>query len=654
MNYPQGPGSPARNTFLLLILVGLIVSALVTGTALLLIQAVRQAVPAATAPPSTPAVGLNTSETLQSLQQAAVPIALPGDIAGRLQGKPNIPNSISESPPHYEIGARQEFWLLNDSTSEHFKVQTQLVYITDHLYFWVDDGQNVTPAAAKALGDTFETKIYPTDRAFFGSEWTPGVDNDPHLYIVFAGGLSARVGAYFSAEDEVNPAIDPYSNGHELFVVNAGIYPGAGTAVYGVLAHEFQHMIEYNQHRNMEGWMDEGFSVLATYINGYGSDNYEKFFFPQPDIQLNDFPIDRNSVLPHYGASFMFLDYFLNRFGEDATSQLAKEPADGLDAVDASLKQIWTKDGSSGKPISADDMFADWTVANYLGDPAVDDGRYAYRNFPSAPKMGDTTNISRCPAAAMNETVHQYGADYIRISCRGDFTLTFQGQSSVPVLPVDPHSGNYDFYSNKGDNADTTLTHSFDFSTASGAISMNYWTWYEIEKNYDYVYLEASVDGRIWQTLRTTTGTSDNPGKNNLGIGYTGDSGNWTRETVDLSSFAGKRVQLRFEYITDAETYGEGFLLDDISIPQIGYQADFEKDSGGWIGQGFVRIQNFLPQTYRLTLIDLGSQKSVQTLALNSSQGMSLPLHLENDMVLIVSGTARYTRQLADYLISLK
>ena len=37
-----------------------------------------------------------------------------------------------------------------------------------------------------------------------------------------------------------------------------------------------------------------------------------------------------------------------------------------------------------------------------------------------------------------------------------------------------------------------------------------------------------------------------------------------SNEEVDLSQFAGKKVQIRFEYITDAAINGEGFLLDDV------------------------------------------------------------------------------------------
>ena len=69
--------------------------------------------------------------------------------------------------------------------------------------------------------DTFENKIYPTDRAFFGSEWTPGVDDDPHIYILYTNGLGQTAGGYFSSSDEYPPQISQYSNAHEMFYINS-------------------------------------------------------------------------------------------------------------------------------------------------------------------------------------------------------------------------------------------------------------------------------------------------------------------------------------------------------------------------------------------------------------------------------------------------
>ena len=75
-------------------------------------------------------------------------------------------------------------------------------------------------------------------------------------------------------------------------------------------------------------------------------------------------------------------------------------------------------------------------------------------------------------------------------------------------------------------------------------------------------------------------------------------------------------MYLRFEYVTDAAVNGEGMLIDDVSIPQIGYSTDFEDDAQhGWEGEGFVRVQNRLPQSFAVSLIRLdGDKKTVETI----------------------------------------
>ena len=121
-------------------------------------------------------------------------------------------------------------------------------YITPHSYFWLENGVDASDNDIKALMDTFENKIYPTDREFFGSEWTPGVDNDPHLYVLFmCAALGGQLGAIFQPPmNKSNPKIYPYSNGHEMFVFNADAESLSDEFTYGTLAHEFQHMIHWN------------------------------------------------------------------------------------------------------------------------------------------------------------------------------------------------------------------------------------------------------------------------------------------------------------------------------------------------------------------------------------------------------------------------
>ena len=61
----------------------------------------------------------------------------------------------------------------------------------------------------QSSANIFESKIYPTDRATFGSEWTPGIDDDVHLTILNAVGLGNNVGGYFTAQDEYPTSVNP-------------------------------------------------------------------------------------------------------------------------------------------------------------------------------------------------------------------------------------------------------------------------------------------------------------------------------------------------------------------------------------------------------------------------------------------------------------
>ena len=115
-------------------------------------------------------------------------------------------------------------------------------------------------------------------------------------------------------------------------------------------------------------------------------------------------------------------------------------------------------------------------------------------------------------------------------------------------------------------------------------------------------------------------------------------------------------MQIRFEYVTDAAANGEGFLLDDISVPEIGYFSDFDNDTGGWEADGFVRIQNVLPQIFSLSLIKIGDSTTVERINLAPDNSADIPLNLgteTGEIVLVVSGITPFTRQKAPYQFSI-
>jgi len=613
----------------------------------------NESVPASPTPEiERPSVESIPTETLETLGKTLVPENDPYELACRLQGICNVPTTVPSK--QYKLGDQETFWVTNVDTVENFQAKASLKYITPHMYFWVEDGVRYDEGDLKKLGDTFENKMYPTDREFFGSEANPGIDNDPHIYILYVRGTGASNAGYFSTPDEFNPLVKEYSNGHEMFFFNADNMDLGARDTYGTLAHEFQHMIHFNTDRNESSWMNEGFSMVAELLNGYPI-GFDSYYVSDPDLSLTDWSPDPGSNGPHYGQSFLYLAYFLDRFGENATKELVKNPENSLTSVDQTLKTLAITDPQTGQPVTADDVFMDWAATMFLMDKYVGDGRYHYSNYRSAPQITVSESISSCPGSASG-SVNQYGIDYYTITCAGDTTLKFSGSTIAGLLPVDANSGKYAFWSNKGDESDMTLTREFDFTNVSAPIDLSYSMWYDLETDYDYVFVEASTDGKTWEIVTTPSGTAEDPSGNSFGWGYNGQTGAWKQEKVDLSQFAGQKVQIRFEYITDAAVNGEGFLLDDVQVDAINYQSDFEADDGGWVPNGFARIQNVLPQTYRLSLILKGDTTTVTHIPLNAEQTSEIPFSLKagDEAILIVTGTTRFTRIPAAYQIEIK
>src|SRR5258708_15986989 len=344
--------------------------------------------------------------------------------------------------------------------------------------------------------------------------------------------------------------------------------------------------------------MNEGSSVLAEFLNGYDIGGFDAAYTSNPDLQLTGWsedPATVPNVAAHYGDGFLFMDYFLDRFGTDATKALVANPDNGMRAVDPTLAALHITDKATGQKLASVGVFADWTIVNYLGDAKVADGRYAYHNYPQAPTVsGPTDTYSTCPTQA-SATVHQFGAAYYEIDCTGKINVSFTGSQQVQVAPAKPSSGRYAFSGAPTDQSDTRMTHEFDLTGLTKA-TLNYHTWFELEKDFDFAYVEASADGgSTWTMLKTPAGTDRNTTGSNYGWGYTGysgggDAGQWLNESVDLSAYAGKKIQLRFEYITDQAVTLPGIMVDDISVPELKYPTYFQKDDGGWKSEGFFPI----------------------------------------------------------------
>lgn len=554
-----------------------------------------------------PAALLSTLSTADQLAQVVVPTRDLRDLTLRLDSTiDEIPLVVNPTPPDYQVGDQLEFWVHNLDTNSNNQITARLIHKTETVYAWVEEGQDYDQDAIARSIDRFSLQSYPAEVDFFGSEWYPGVDNDPRLHILHAAGVGSGVAGYYSSADEYSRLANPYSNEKEMFYVNLRWLNNSSAYDYyeTVLAHEFQHMIHWFKDRNEATWLNEGLSEYAQEVAGYGSDTvFASSFVRTPDTQLNTWRVDSSSNAEHYGGSYLLVNYLTQRFGSETTRALVAQPANGISGVTDALRAM-------GHDLDFDGLFADWVIANYVEDPDALglDGFYGYRNLDLPTPPVETELVTNTPAL-YQATVSNYATDYIELPQDRTIVYRFQGQAETRLANTAPYSGNYAWWSHRGDDSDSRLTRKFDLRSVSAEaaaatpLTMEVAMWWNIEADYDYGYVLASRDGEKWEMLEGAMMTSTNPSGNNFGIGYSGESEGWVTETFDLSPYAGSEIWIRFEYVTDDAANASGWFIDDLRIDSIDYFTDFETELEGWESEGWLLTDNTLLQRWLLQLM---------------------------------------------------
>ncbi len=573
-------------------------------------------------PEPTPESMADLLETEQLLLMTPPPQLDPYSLAQRLKlhtASP-VPRGGRTKPLNERVGQENAFWINNADTHSYSRIQAKLVYVTPHVYMYVEDGQPTNINALAASADVFENSIYPTERKYFGSEWTPGIDDDVHLTILNAADLGSGIDGYFSPADEYPPSVNPNSNEREMFYVSLdGLIPGS--ADYdSTLAHEFQRLISWHLHPADPEWLNEGMSILARHINGYPVDGVDQAFLLTPDTQLNDWTDDIHTAFAHYGAGYLFMDYFVQHYGGySILKELLADPA----APPTNFDDVLAQHGYTDRFM---DVLHKWFIANYVVDPTIDQGQYGY---PDIILTGQAGQVGLTPQHTFDsypisesDTVHQYAAEYYDLVPRGrsgTLTVSLKGTPTVRIIDNDPFDAVNEWWSNRSENMDSTLTRTFDLTPLHGRrATLQFAAWFDLEKDYDYAFVEASTDGVHWTTLKGLYTTSSNPNGNNPGNGYTGESGGgaapqWVQESINLTPYSGKKVQIRFEEVTGDAVNVQGFAIDQLRIPEIHFQDNLTSDNG-WVSHGFIRSNNILPEHYAMQALlyrqDKGSGQS--------------------------------------------
>ncbi len=269
------------------------------------------------------------------------------------------------------------------------------------------------------IADEFDSNIYPKIREYLGTE--PDIDGDPKIFI-FLDDIrdtnNTNLG-YFYAGNQLSRSSHGISNEKEILFIDIYRYYQNSSEVMGTIAHEFSHMIMFNEAYyikdntliGLEKWLEEGITQYMEHIyTGKYSPNLD-VFINNPDTILVD---DRVSVwngsnpFANYGASFLWTYYVVEKYGYSNIPNFLKGVIRAK--VDGAIGNYDSVLKSSNTTMQT--VFKDWVVANYLdkvykndGVTLLNDGKWGYKVDADKNTANDIGYTQKLPMAATDNFV---------------------------------------------------------------------------------------------------------------------------------------------------------------------------------------------------------------------------------------------------------
>ncbi len=536
--------------------------------------------------------------TLEALAELQIPALDYVDVAQRFTSY-DQGHTLSVNPPVYHIGDSQSFYVPVDDQWTERAISTELRGMTENVLIWVQDSAEFGRRNAQAIADHVEADVIAPLGRLLNYSLPPGIDGDPRLFVIMMHQPRFSRPAFFDGRHLRPRTLHSRSNQREMLVFNLAIgdeYELPDDYIIATIAHEYQHILLHHRDANEIRWLDEALSSFVEYYTGnsYVVEWLSEGFMPAPNTGLTHM-LQGENRWAKYGAGGLFAIYIADRFGDATLAALHSEDMDGWAAVDRALRETIGR--------SANEVFADWVLANYYQDasrgfgyPGLDD---LLVPIEPAPTLRDfpASHSGRLP---------QYGSEYLAVNAQGGDKLSLR-LSQLPearLIDLSPYDGEHFFYAVTTDRSSSRLTRSIEIKESSRPVWLNFRVWHDLAEHYEYGYLQISADGgHTWSVL---PGNHTEP-ETYFGLfydnGYTGRSGRWLLESFDLSDYAPGNIMLRFEVLTETVTTYKGLAIDNLRIDAIGYQDSFETPDDAWIAEGWIRTDNRLPNNTWLQVV---------------------------------------------------
>ena len=358
--------------------------------------------------------------------------------------QPHIEMTAPELPaaPALLIGTERTFFAPDFRSMQQYSVSAVLRGVGNFCYVFVEDTEwntRVTTATVQAIIRAFDAAvpadpqrgIYLTLTEHFGVP--PDIDGNGRIILLL---LNIRdkdqtgqfTAGFFNPADQNrgvlrHPGFRGFpirSNESEILYIDTHpLNPNSETA-HNVIAHEFQHIINWRHDAREAVWVDEGCAEYASFLCGYSLQEHITAFEKSPSVSLITWPEAGGNLLPHYGAAFLWMLYLHEQHGGIGTLiKIVQNRGTSLTGITDAL-------ASQGITETISNIFISWKLANYLSD-------YRAVSLSLSPRRWHRSY----PSGVQDGQLHNFSADYIGFEDAGGLTLGF---SSGSVSRTDAHA----------------------------------------------------------------------------------------------------------------------------------------------------------------------------------------------------------------------
>jgi|GEM_PF-768238 len=342
--------------------------------------------------------------------------AMSQDLGAMIGNSILVPGTIyaNGSIARYWVGAYGS-WAFNDTNPTGymlFQKRTETthceLWVATDLTFPAGDPRNaftsritINDSQAQYMADEYENAIYPNMTSFFGLP--PGIDGQnswlnsmdrPFFGTNVSGRLMIMI---FNIVDESfwdfnypSYVAGYFDRSNDAFydrnIINVDCWDWqnrtTGTSarpwVYeSTLAHEYQHLLNAFFNPDQISFLNEGCSMYAEILCGYGLDlSYVQQFFYTPDNSLTEWGDQGGiNILADYGAAALFTTWLADHFGPEMIQAMVhSNGTSGISSVNYAFDHI----GKTGWDFTK--AFSTWRLANLILSDSPGNGLYNYKS----------------------------------------------------------------------------------------------------------------------------------------------------------------------------------------------------------------------------------------------------------------------------------